>query len=98
MGNIGCDFDGKERLDFRSIAKLVADRLPSTHKAVFLDHNVLPVKNCDELFRTDGVQMVEGKDGSPSWNGIMVKSRSIGKDDQDLITKYVVEKENGILL
>lgn len=77
-------------LHFRSFAKAIAARLPALHKTVFLDCGVLPIKNCDELFRLTGTQFVE----SGHFAAIMVKSRSIGKDEQDLITNLVIAKEN----
>lgn len=75
---------------FRSVAKRVAGGLKGLHKAVFLDCACLPLKNCDDLFRTHGVQWVREDKAV-----VLTKSRSLAAEDHDLITELVVQRENG---
>jgi hypothetical protein len=62
----------------------------SFHKSVFLDCSCLPLKNCDELFRSSGVQWVE--DGNVA--AIIVKSQSLPRENRQRITELIVQKEN----
>ncbi|XP_035705542.1 phenolphthiocerol synthesis polyketide synthase type I Pks15/1 isoform X2 [Folsomia candida] len=91
------DPDDHPGLQFRSVAKLRAEKMKELHKSVFLDVNCLALKNCDELFLKNGTQWV-GRDenikGSSPHAAIVVKSRSFGQTEKQLVTELVVQGEN----
>lgn len=79
-------------MSFRSMAKLKAQAMPGLGKTVFLDNNVLPLKNCDDFFHRHGVQWVEPK-GEERFSAVMVKPRALAAEEHAKVTELVIGKE-----
>ncbi|XP_035712782.1 phenolphthiocerol synthesis polyketide synthase type I Pks15/1 [Folsomia candida] len=83
--------DGKN-LEFRSLAKLHAQQIPQLKCSVFLDCNCLVLKNCDSIFRQNGVQWVNAN--RAPYAAIVIDSKFGNKTGHGNMTNMIVEIEN----
>lgn len=74
-----CDLKSVKNLQFRTLAKIQLHNLLAGQQFVFLDCNCLPVKNCDELFRLNGVQW-SGLDGNGGEFAAIVVNPTLMRD------------------
>ncbi|OXA61404.1 Glycogenin-1 [Folsomia candida] len=79
---------------FRSTAKIYAQQLPQLDHSVFIDCNCLALKNCDELFRQNGVQWV--KQTGSEYAAIVVQSSTVTKENKKTNIEKIVSRENGL--
>lgn len=77
---------------FRSLAKLKVYELLAGggQQHVFLDCNCLPVKNCDDLFRLNGVQWCGLNENGEKFAAIVMNTAVMRDFDLD---KFVAEQE-----
>lgn len=83
--------DGRN-LQFRSLAKLYIQRIPQLKCSVFLDCNCLVLKNCDSIFRQNGVQWVNAN--RAPYAAIVIDSKFGNKTGHGNMTNMIVEIEN----
>lgn len=85
-----------ENLSFRSLAKLKLQQLMAGERQqrfVLLDCNCLPIKNCDDLFRLNGVQWSELGETGEEFAAIVANSTLMRDGDLDTVMRLVVGRE-----
>lgn len=80
---------------FLSVAKIYTQQFGYLDHSVFIDCNCLVLKNTDALFRKNGIQWVQDKEGS-EYAVLLINSPCTKKENQKKIMQIIAARENGI--